>query len=169
MAAAAMADGRAGLTATSATTDDASGRDGGEDGGGPSTGGDATPQPGQSQNHDQGHGSEDSSGSEESDSNNTSSWQIDGGGDGTPPAVSMRWGRSWMWTEEGEERWRAQVGAASQRRYAQGDREVEFVGGGGRSRRGARCLRPQGWRRWLAGQRGPADCQQLASYRVELR
>ena len=37
---------------------------------------------------------------------------------------------------------------------------VEFVGGGGRSRRGARCLRPRGWRRWLAGQHGPAGRRQ---------
>ena len=108
-AAATTADGRAGPAATSAGTNGASDRDGGGDGGGPGTGGDVTPQPGQSHGGDEGrdhrHGSGDSNGSEESDGNSTSSGQIGGGGDVTPPAVSTRWCRSWMWAEERADCW----------------------------------------------------------------
>jgi hypothetical protein len=153
-----MADGRVGLAADGGEAGGDSSRGaGGGDGGGPGGRGDGTPQPGQD------HGEHDSNsrcsghdGSEDRGGCGDGASGTGGGGDVTPPAGADRRIRGRQWTGEKGECWGTRTGAEGTRREAHGDRREDVAGGGSRSRRGNRCLRLRGWRRWLAGQAGPA-------------
>ena len=157
-----VADDRVRLAAGDTGVGGVSGGGGGDgDGGGSGGGGDDTPHAGRSHaDHGSTHWCDDSGGSEETDGSSSSACWASEGGDDTPLAGETRCCSSWWWMEEKGERWRAR-GAEGERENVRRDRGEDRIRGGGRSRRGARCYRLRGWRRWLAGRMGPAGRRRM--------